>query len=402
MSSLFNERVKALKSDYHTLTSFLKSRYNLDFDRLGNERQDKSLKIKREAGLITDFNGSFKGDIIDFIAFKENLSLKQALGVFASFAGLDLRDDLQEPLNKAPLKQGFKKLWAVKSAISKRLRPHRNDEIAKSQALKDIVAFEALQKKALSLKANFNFKDDAFQQALSACFFKDFRLLMHLCKLNFLSASEFNRVLEYFAFDEINQSVIIMLKDEKSVKSIATHKRLFNEKLVKWHKEKASSAKFINLIKAKEKPFLKEYCFIFSGMKENIISELLGLNALCFQCDSVMKNISTHEQASELLNFIKGKRVFLVVENDESSFNAGLEFLHALKALNALEMGYCVFCFDEVLRADFIDFLEYLFKGLRLRFEKDSQGFTSFYNFLESQFKSAFLDEAQKYIKVST
>ncbi|EAK7017417.1 hypothetical protein CLB93_08720, partial [Campylobacter jejuni] len=184
---------------------------------------------------------------------------------------------------------------------------------------------------------------------------------MHLCKLNFLKDDEFESILkDYFAFSKDDKSLAFVLKDKNEIKSVAIREKLFKNELVKWFKVKGSSNKFIKLIKAKEKGLLKDYCFIFSGIKEIIVSELLGLNAVCFQSDSMMKNIHSHEQINELLNLIDNKRIVFIVENDESSFKANLELLKELVQIKPLKKGYCVFNYDEVKNADFIDFLAYL------------------------------------------
>ncbi|WP_236633050.1 hypothetical protein [Campylobacter armoricus] len=89
--SLFNDEVKSYTKNYHFVTNFLLYRYGLSFDRSGNEKYNTSLKIKPNTSLITDFNGSFSGDVIDFIVFKENVSTKEALEVFVDFHKLPMQ-----------------------------------------------------------------------------------------------------------------------------------------------------------------------------------------------------------------------------------------------------------------------------------------------------------------------
>ncbi|EGT0715003.1 hypothetical protein JAO96_000325, partial [Campylobacter jejuni] len=318
--SLFNDEIKAYIKNYYSIVDFLYLRYGLEFDRQGNEKHNKSLKIKTNTCLITDFNGSFSGDIIDFIAFKEDVELKEALIIFSDFNRLPTHKEYNFKLQKEPLKD--------------------------NSYLKNI---------AYSLQANFNLANSDFIEckALEKAFFNDFRLFMHLCKLNFLKDDEFESILkDYFAFSKDDKSLAFVLKDKNEIKSVAIREKLFKNELVKWFKVKGSSNKFIKLIKAKEKGLLKDYCFIFSGIKEIIVSELLGLNAVCFQSDSMMKNIHSHEQINELLNLIDNKRIVFIVENDESSFKANLELLKELVQIKPLKKGYCVFNYDEVKNAD--------------------------------------------------
>ncbi|XUP72899.1 hypothetical protein B6794_008880 [Campylobacter jejuni] len=44
-----------------------------------------------------------------------------------------------------------------------------------------------------------------------------------------------------------------------------------------------------------------------------------------------------------------------------------------------MEKGYCVFNYDEVKNADFIDFLAYLMKELRQDYQRDKKGLNSFF-----------------------
>ncbi|EGQ6042663.1 hypothetical protein I4S72_000712 [Campylobacter jejuni] len=198
---------------------------------------------------------------------------------------------------------------------------------------------------------------------------------MHLCKLNFSKDDEFESILkDYFAFSKDDKSLAFILKDKNEIKSVAIREKLFKNELVKWFKVKGSSNKFIKLIKAKEKGLLKDYCFIFSGIKEIIVSELLGLNAVCFQSDSMMKNIHSHEQINELLK--------------------------ELIQINPLEKGYCVFNYDEVKNADFIDFLAYLMKELRQDYQRDKKGLNSFFSYMEKYFKNYFNKKMNLFLKV--
>ncbi|HEF8474710.1 TPA: hypothetical protein SBF11_000406, partial [Campylobacter jejuni] len=150
--SLFNDEIKAYIKNYYSIVDFLYLRYGLEFDRQGNEKHNKSLKIKTNTCLITDFNGSFSGDIIDFIAFKEDVELKEALIIFSDFNRLPTHKEYNFKLQKEPLKD--------------------------NSYLKNI---------AYSLQANFNLANSDFIEckALEKAFFNDFRLFMHLCKLNF-------------------------------------------------------------------------------------------------------------------------------------------------------------------------------------------------------------------------
>ncbi|MBZ7939505.1 hypothetical protein H2277_06880 [Campylobacter sp. W0014] len=366
--SLFNDEVKAYIKNYHSIVNFLSFRYGLEFDKAGNERHNKSLKIKTNTCLITDFNGSFSGDIVDFIAFKENVNIKEALEIFSNFCNVSTNKEGSFKLQKEPLKDN-----------------------------------SYLKNMAYSLQANFNLANEEFIRcrALEKAFFSDFRFFMHFCKLNFLKDDEFESTLkEYFAFSKDDKSLAFILRDKDIIKSIAIREKNFNGEPVKWFKIKGSSNKFIKLIKAKEKGLLKDYCFIFSGIKEIITSELLGLNAICFQSDSMMKNIHLHEQKNELLNLIDNKRIVFIVENDKSSFEANLGFLRELIQLMPLKKGYCVFNFDEEKNADFVDFLAFLMKELRQDFQKNNENFSNFFAYMEKHFKSYFIKKMNLFLKV--
>lgn len=102
--SLFNDEIKTYIKNYYSIIDFLYLRYGLEFDKQGNEKHNKSLKIKTNTCLITDFNGSFSGDIIDFIAFKENVELKEALIIFSDFNSLTTHKEYSFKPQKEPLK----------------------------------------------------------------------------------------------------------------------------------------------------------------------------------------------------------------------------------------------------------------------------------------------------------
>lgn len=137
---------------------------------------------------------------------------------------------------------------------------------------------------------------------------------------------------------------------------------------------------------------LKDCCFIFSGIKEIIISELLDVNAICFQSDSTMKYIQTHEQINELLSFIDEKFLYFIIENDESSFNANLGLLKELAKLKPSVLNsFSVLNYDEYKNADFVDFIVYLMKELKKDYEKDRKELNTFLAFAQKYFKSYFM-----------
>ncbi|MCV3403853.1 hypothetical protein L8V85_07875 [Campylobacter sp. IFREMER_LSEM_CL2090] len=359
--SLFNDEVKSYTKNYHFVTNFLLYRYGLSFDRSGNEKYNTSLKIKPNTSLITDFNGSFSGDVIDFIVFKENVSTKEALGVFVDFHKL--------PTQKV---DSFKPI----------------KEVAKDDSY--------LKNMAYSLQADYNlYYDDILRnELLDKTFFDNFRLFMDLCKiLDFVKINEFENIInEYFGFSKNDKSLALILRDKGEIKSIAIKEKIVKDKTIKWFKLKGSNAKFIKFVKAKENGLLKDCCFIFSGIKEIIISELLGINAICFQSDSTMKYIQTHEQINELLSFIDEKFLYFIIENDESSFNANLGLLKELAKLKPSVLNsFSVLNYDEYKNADFVDFIVYLMKELKKDYEKDRKGVNTFLAFAQKYFKSYFM-----------
>lgn len=120
---------------------------------------------------------------------------------------------------------------------------------------------------------------------------------------------------EFILFDRLNNSIAIALKDRNNeIQTIAIH-RVTNDDntITKW--KSLGSKKYIQY-KIKNDDYL---VYIAFGMAEVILFELLEVSYICFQSDSIAKNLQNHNQWNEEIKpLLQDKLAILLIDNDDS------------------------------------------------------------------------------------
>jgi len=124
-------------------------------------------------------------------------------------------------------------------------------------------------------------------------------------------------------FDKLNDSIAIAIKKDEEIKTIAIHRTINQEgKTTKW-KTFGKKSYIPHSIRDNSK-----IVFVLVGMKEYLLMELMGLDYIVPQSDSIVKSLGSNKQwLEEIKPKIKGKLIVFINENDKSS----QELLNPLK-----------------------------------------------------------------------
>jgi len=116
-------------------------------------------------------------------------------------------------------------------------------------------------------------------------------------------------------FDKMNNSIAIAIKEDEEIKTIAIHKSKSKEgDLIKW-KTLGSKSYIPYSIRDNSK-----VVFVLVGMKEYLLMELMELDYIVMQSDSIVKGIHFNDQwLEEIKPQIKDKLIVYINENDRSS-----------------------------------------------------------------------------------
>jgi len=124
-------------------------------------------------------------------------------------------------------------------------------------------------------------------------------------------------------FDSINDSIAIAIKKDEEIKAIAINRTTNQDgKTIKW-KTLGSKSYIPHSIRDNAKVI-----FVLIGMKEYLLMELMNLDYIVPQSDSIVKSLGNNKQwLKEIKPKIKDKLVVYINENDTSS----QELLNPLK-----------------------------------------------------------------------
>ncbi len=117
---------------------------------------------------------------------------------------------------------------------------------------------------------------------------------------------------EYVTFSKEDDSLVITLKNNEEIKTIAIHRSLNKDnKIIKW--KTYGSKKYIHH-KIKD-----DFVFIVYGMSEILLCELFDISYIAFQSDSIALNLNNHTQwIEEIKPKLENKYLLLLLDNDES------------------------------------------------------------------------------------
>lgn len=116
-------------------------------------------------------------------------------------------------------------------------------------------------------------------------------------------------------FDKMNDSVAIAIKDDEEIKAIAIHRAKDKDNnIIKW-KTLGSKSYIPHSIRDNSK-----IVFVLVGMKEYLLMELMQLDYIVPQSDSIAKGLINNKQwLEEIKPKIKDKLIVYINENDKSS-----------------------------------------------------------------------------------
>lgn len=293
--------------DRNTVISILNNQgFNIPFKgnfRLRADDKNPSTSIAKN-GLIKDFNGSFTGDIFDFLQTFCNMDFKQAVEYVKGFLGMGAMQSntlptssLNKPI-KEPIKEKFEPNLKVDEVIS------RNNEFLK-------IVFDNGLANNLLIMPNAKYKDETK-------IIKDF-LNNHLGSsfITYLdtqgSLLHFKEAfIKYIAF--FNNQVQLKFSDENN------HFRLLKRRVDKWIF--ATEIRFKNGNKIKNIPmdtkFISHHCFktddyIFISFHaiDSFIFHALGLNYIVLQSSNTYVDNNTFKEVVKSFG-VNAKAIFLV------------------------------------------------------------------------------------------
>jgi len=116
-------------------------------------------------------------------------------------------------------------------------------------------------------------------------------------------------------YDKMNDSIAIALKEDEKIMAIVIQKSFDeDEEIIRW--KTLGSKKYIPY-KIRDNT---KVVFIFIGMKEFLLMELLELNYIVPQSDSIVKGLDSNKQwIEDIKPLIQDKLIIYVNENDKSS-----------------------------------------------------------------------------------
>lgn len=295
MSYLTIAEIKS-QLDRNTVIKILNSQgFNIPFKgnfRLRADDKNPSASISKNGLLITDFNGSFSGDIFDCLQNYRGMSFKEAKEYVKGFLGIkDIpnNDFTTSSLNKPiyePIKKEFKPNLKVDEVIN------RNNEFLK-------IVFDNGLANNLLIMPNAKYKDETK-------IIKDF-LNTHLGSsfITYLdtqgSLLHFKQAfIKYIAF--FNNQVQLKFSDENN------HLRLLKYRVDKWIFSKEIRFKNGNKIKniPMDTKFISHHCFktddyIFISFHaiDSFIFHALGLNYITLQSSNFYADDDTLKEIVE-------------------------------------------------------------------------------------------------------
>ncbi|MCZ6156861.1 hypothetical protein O6B72_08580 [Campylobacter ureolyticus] len=272
--------------------------------RLRADDKNPSASISKNGLLITDFNGSFSGDIFDCLQTYRGMDFKQAVEYVKGFLGIGTMQSnplptssLNKPI-KEHIKEKFKPNLQVDEVIS------RNNEFLK-------IVFDNGLANNLLLMPNAKFKDetkiikDFLNNHLGSSFIAYLDTQGSL--LHFKEA-----FIKYIAF--FNNQVQLKFSDENN------HLRLLKYRTDKWIFSKEIRFKNGNKIKniPMDTKFISHHCFktddyIFISFHaiDSFIFHSLGLNYIVLQSSSAYVDNDTFKEVVESFG-ANAKAIFLI------------------------------------------------------------------------------------------
>ena len=228
-------------------------------------------------GYINDFGGDFSGDIFEFLMKFKNMNFKESLKYVADILNYDENED------------EYSGILANEEKIS-------------------------LNEMASNLQLEFQKNKAKAVKEIELLFSKNFLEFFGIRQMEgFLGYSKKYKALAY-----------IFRNEQKDTKAIAYNSRFAGKKRIR---EKGSKNSFIMSNLALN----DDIVIITEGVSEPLILETLGFNYICFQNAGEMANAQNNPQFQAFKERIKGKKVYIIADNDQAGFSA------AKKVANSLE-----------------------------------------------------------------
>jgi len=249
---------------------------NLRF-KLRPDERTPSAHIKRDTLLIKDFGGDFSGDIFDLLERCHGMTKREAVQFVADFTGGHL-EPVQAPSKPRPLPQPKKPPDGAVRAFYERMRAGKR---------------EAVQRHGKETMAR-RFYEELVPRPLRTG----------------MDDAAIDRMVGY---DLRNDSFTVALFDGDEPVTVAVRRASYNDRTVKWFTPRGHAKSFIPYRVAGD----GEVYAVF-GTKEILLLEGIGWNYIGFQSDSTAKAVARNERAGALLEAVRGRRLVLLLDNDDS------------------------------------------------------------------------------------
>lgn len=321
--------------------------------KLRKSERTASASIMNDSGFILDFGADFRGTIVSILTIYHKMNFKNALRylyVCLGAEGLILNEKVYAPL-KDPAE--INKIIFAGRVMDLNIEVPKVQIYSKSNATKNLPKSYDIKEIEAQNYDLFRTSEAELEVILNSKFLSEKSV-----KLDGLYpdiAGDYKRVTIGYSNDY--QSLSVILTDANNdVKTIAIRRNNNPKKVESWDKWKKYGS--INYIPSKviENDMIVYVAF---GMMEVVILELLGVSYIVFQSDSVAKKFDKNEQFLKIRNSVNGKKIVLLLDNDEACGETVKPLSRFLSSANEM----VVIEFEKVLKRelekgyDFVDFI---------------------------------------------
>ena len=312
-----------------------------------------SASIKNDSGFILDFGADFRGTIVSILTTYHKMSFQNALKylyICLGAEGLNLNEKVYAPL-KDPVEIN-KNIFAGRVIDLNIEVPKVQIYSSRSTYNKSIKSYDIKEIEAQNYDL-FRTSEAELEVILNSKFLSEKSVKLDGLYPEIVGDNK--RVTIGYSNDYRSLSVILTDANNE-VKTIAIRRNNNPKKVEFWDKWKKYGS--INYIPSKviENDMIVYVAF---GMMEVVLMELLGVSYIVFQSDSVAKKFDKNEQFLKIRNSVNGKRLVLLLDNDE----ACRETVKPLSRFLSSASEMVVIEFEKVLKRelkkgyDFVDFI---------------------------------------------
>ncbi|QOY50915.1 hypothetical protein [Candidatus Sulfurimonas baltica] len=321
--------------------------------KLRESERTASTSIRNDNGMIFDFGADFSGTVVKLLMNYHQMNFNNALKylyICLGADGLNLNEKIYSPL-KDPV-QVNKNIFTGR-VIDLNITVPKVQIYSKSNT-------KTIPKKSYDLKEIHSQNSDLFRTSgseldsiINPQLLNNYRNNLDELYPDILGSN--SHVSIGYSNDYHSLSVILTDADNE-LKTIAIRRNNNPKKVESWDKWKKYGS--INYIPSR---ILQEdqIVYVGFGMMEVIVMELLGLSYIVFQSDSVAKKLDKNEQFLKIRNSVNGKKVVLLLDNDE----ACMDTVKPLRRLLSSASEIVVIKFEKVLNRELekgYDFVDYI------------------------------------------